>query len=369
MTERLYQRDSYLKTFTAHVTQSGPEGVVLDRSAFFPAGGGVEGDAGTLRGPDGAIHQVVGTAEGEQGPQARVIRPGFHVEMFPPLNVVNTVEHHPNIVVPDGYVGYLVARDGAALRPDQSFADPLDSFARQDGSGLSISDMLDAETFLKNGGQKGAQTTVLPPGTYALNTYLWDVTIPQRVADRNGNPAFSGGMHQIEIDSGYVGVVTSRVHAAVNFGTLTASRPKDCTAQLQGAESANNLAAALVPVGCIGVWNTPLLPGRYLINSQAYHVDGFETRAQTWEFKGGYKRRYIDLSLDQAGSLTQSQHEQDVPVPPGSADPAITLVVEGWLVPLELRVLAQVTPDNAPFVVASVGGLPEIVGGWEAAWT
>ena len=29
-------------------------------------------------------------------------------------------------------------------------------------------------------------------------------------------------------------------------------------------------------------------------------------------------------------------------------------------VPLELRVLAQVTPDNAPFVVASVGGLPEI---------
>ena len=28
--------------------------------------------------------------------------------------------------------------------------------------------------------------------------------------------------------------------------------------------------------------------------------------------------------------------------------------------PLELRVLAQVTPDNAPFVVASVGGLPEI---------
>ncbi len=47
-------------------------------------------------------------------------------------------------------------------------------------------------------------------------------------------------------------------------------------------------------------------------------------------------------------------------MPPGSADPAITLVVEGWLVPLELRVLAEATPDNAPFVVASVGGLPEI---------
>ena len=84
------------------------------------------------------------------------------------------------------------------------------------------------------------------------------------------------------------------------------------------------------------------------------------TRVQTWEFKGGYKRRYIDLSLDQAGNLTQSQRSQDIPVPEGAADPAITPFVEGWQVPLELRVLAQVTPDNAPFVVAAVGGLPEI---------
>jgi hypothetical protein len=39
---------------------------------------------------------------------------------------------------------------------------------------------------------------------------------------------------------------------------------------------------------------------------------------------------------------------------------AILPPVFATLVPLELRVLAQVTPDNAPFVVASVGGLPEI---------
>src|SRR5260370_7264508 len=84
------------------------------------------------------------------------------------------------------------------------------------------------------------------------------------------------------------------------------------------------------------------------------------TRVQSWEFKGGYNRRYIDLSLDQAGNLKQTERSKDVPVPQGSADPAITPFVEGWLVPLELRVLAQVTPDNAPFVVASVGGLPEI---------
>jgi phosphotransferase system IIB component len=86
------------------------------------------------------------------------------------------------------------------------------------------------------------------------------------------------------------------------------------------------------------------------------------TRVQTWEFKGGYKRRYIDLSLDQAGNLKQTEHSdtEGIKKPDGAADPAVTPFVEGWLVPLELRVLAQVTPDNAPFVVAAVGGLKEI---------
>ncbi|MDH4248171.1 MAG: alanyl-tRNA editing protein [Deltaproteobacteria bacterium] len=48
MTERLYQLDSYLKTFTAQVQAITPEGVILDRTAFFPTGGGVLGDEGEL---------------------------------------------------------------------------------------------------------------------------------------------------------------------------------------------------------------------------------------------------------------------------------------------------------------------------------
>jgi Ser-tRNA(Ala) deacylase AlaX len=48
MTDRLYQRDAYLKTFEARVTEARDGGVVLDRTAFFPAGGGVAGDEGAL---------------------------------------------------------------------------------------------------------------------------------------------------------------------------------------------------------------------------------------------------------------------------------------------------------------------------------
>jgi hypothetical protein len=157
----------------------------------------------------------------------------------------------------------------------------------------------------------------------------------------------------------------------VHFGNLAADRPASCqqktvstnaSGEAVAAQEANEgkLTAILVPVGCIGIWEKALQPGRYYANEAAYKITMMSTRVQTWEFKGGYIRRYIDLSLDQAGNLKQTERSQKVEVPQGSADPAISPFVEGWLVPLELRVLAQVTPDNAPFVVASVGGLPEI---------
>jgi Ser-tRNA(Ala) deacylase AlaX len=77
MTERLYQRDSYLTTFDARVTAVHPDGILLDRTAFFPAGGGVLGDQGTLTGPDGTVHRVVETVEGDAGILHRLEMPGL----------------------------------------------------------------------------------------------------------------------------------------------------------------------------------------------------------------------------------------------------------------------------------------------------
>ncbi len=48
MTEWLYPDDSYLREFEARVLQSGDAGVVLDRSAFYPQGGGQPSDEGVL---------------------------------------------------------------------------------------------------------------------------------------------------------------------------------------------------------------------------------------------------------------------------------------------------------------------------------
>src|SRR5690349_2210988 len=50
MTELLYQTDSYLKEFSAQVVGHASEqnGVLLDRTAFYPGGGGQPNDAGEL---------------------------------------------------------------------------------------------------------------------------------------------------------------------------------------------------------------------------------------------------------------------------------------------------------------------------------
>ncbi|MGH9095701.1 MAG: alanyl-tRNA editing protein [Acidimicrobiales bacterium] len=49
-TELLYLRDAYLRTFTATVTAVDERRVALDRTAFYPTGGGQPHDTGTLGG-------------------------------------------------------------------------------------------------------------------------------------------------------------------------------------------------------------------------------------------------------------------------------------------------------------------------------
>jgi Ser-tRNA(Ala) deacylase AlaX len=63
---QLYVDDSYLREFDATVVRAGPRFVVLDRTAFYPEGGGQPTDLGTLE-ADGTVHNVVKVVK--RGPQ------------------------------------------------------------------------------------------------------------------------------------------------------------------------------------------------------------------------------------------------------------------------------------------------------------
>lgn len=66
MTHDLFRADSYLRECSATVTALTPEGgMVLDRTVFYPLGGGQAGDAGVLLRPDGTALAIADTRKGK----------------------------------------------------------------------------------------------------------------------------------------------------------------------------------------------------------------------------------------------------------------------------------------------------------------
>lgn len=66
MTDELFREDSYLKACEATVVAVTEEGIVLDRTVFYPTGGGQPGDIGTLTTADGRVVTVSDTRKGKQ---------------------------------------------------------------------------------------------------------------------------------------------------------------------------------------------------------------------------------------------------------------------------------------------------------------
>ncbi|WP_374652797.1 alanyl-tRNA editing protein [Dongia sp.] len=62
--EELFRQDSYLRSCTAVIIASSPEGISLDRTVFYPTGGGQPGDTGRLRLADGTSIEIVDTRKG-----------------------------------------------------------------------------------------------------------------------------------------------------------------------------------------------------------------------------------------------------------------------------------------------------------------
>ena len=114
----------------------------------------------------GSIKAGLIALNGEAGFAPTVLRGGFHW-----LNRVQYRLHiMPLVTITQGKIGYVFARDGAGLEPTQTLA-----------SNRGTSRFEDVEAFLREGGQRGPQRTILREGTYAINLAQFAVITEERV--------------------------------------------------------------------------------------------------------------------------------------------------------------------------------------------
>ena len=65
MTDDLFRQNAYLRECSAHITAVTEAGIVLDRTVFYPLGGGQAGDSGVLMLADGTELAIVDTRKGK----------------------------------------------------------------------------------------------------------------------------------------------------------------------------------------------------------------------------------------------------------------------------------------------------------------
>jgi uncharacterized membrane protein YqiK len=107
-------------------------------------------------------------SNGEAGYQAQTLAPGVY---FRKWFWQYDITFQAFTVIPTGKIGLVLARDGGELETGAILGRkvPCDSYQ-------------DAEAFLKNNGRKGRQTGIITPGSYRINTFLFDVEISDMIS-------------------------------------------------------------------------------------------------------------------------------------------------------------------------------------------
>lgn len=94
MTELLFRDDAYATDFSAQVLSSVPGRVVLDRTLFYPEGGGQPGDTGVLTLADGRAFKVTDTKKGEQPGSVAHVLEEAGIELAPGTRLDGRIDWH-----------------------------------------------------------------------------------------------------------------------------------------------------------------------------------------------------------------------------------------------------------------------------------
>jgi uncharacterized membrane protein YqiK len=179
--------------------------------------------------PDGKIVAL----HGEAGFQAGTLSPGLHIGLWPWQYTVDKVKF---LTVPQGKVGCVEACDGQPLT------------GRIVAKEVSCDTFQNAGAFLTNGGERGPQMGLIPPGTYRINTLLFNVSV----------------VDAVQVPPGKIGVVEARDGKSLASGRIIA-RQVDCN-------SFQDSQAFIDRGGERGPQMAVMSPGTYRINPFMFSV-------------------------------------------------------------------------------------------------
>ncbi len=89
-TELVFRADAYARSCQARIVAADERGIRLDRTVFYPMGGGQPGDIGVLRLADGGVISIVDTVKGDE-PDEVIHRPAEGT-VPPPAGTAVTAE-------------------------------------------------------------------------------------------------------------------------------------------------------------------------------------------------------------------------------------------------------------------------------------
>ncbi len=246
-------------------------------------------------------------ARGQKGPQRKILREGTYAINLAQFIVVTrdqvfslALDRNEGALL-DQMVGVIESRGGFEPLVIKDADDQIGVVIVHDGPGLPAGEIIaptvgadpqdsatfhnsfqEPEKFLAAGGRKGRQLQVLAEGTYYINRLFATVErIPKTV-----------------VDVGQVGVVVSYTGAA-------------------GLDTSGDdyRHGELVDQGARGVWNAPLLPGKYAFNTYAGQVTMVPTTnfILKWEANAVGSHRF-DENLAEVSLITRDAFEPTLPV-------------------------------------------------------
>jgi uncharacterized membrane protein YqiK len=202
---------------------------------------------------------------GEAGFQSRYLRGGIHFGLYP---WQYRIHKEPLVVVGEGKMAYVYARDGIPLEPTQTLGRNVDSNHFQD-----------AAKFLESGGQRGRQRGILREGVYAINVSLFVVISDERV--------FSGPVREAadRYETWKAQLASIRAFDPVVIGSAAGGQGhfRSTVADTSASEAGSKqpLAVAMLDfdpnvdtIGVVSIQDGPTIPSGEIIAPEVKSEDG-----------------------------------------------------------------------------------------------